>query len=462
MDHEIVIPSESYDFSKIKLSTPIDLKSGGTHFTKILQNGNNNELFIQTPKCHSKQGFVKNGRRTHIDLIFDKYDEQFIEWFETLETMLQKMIFERRAHWFESDQTIELDDIENAFCNTVKSYRSGNYHLIRAYADSPRLMHTSNSLTIYDQNENTMTMDEITPESSIISILQIHGIKFTPRSFQLYTQIKQVMVVKTNLFSQCRIKSVNTLPVMNTLSTEETEEPEEKTITASAVSVETEIDENQHINTSEVLEKDEDIEDILRNTDKHDGIELNITEKEDETMNSLEESPNETLKNASIEIDTGNNLDTTNTTDLPIDNVKLEEVNTETFSSNINDNDNDNDNLCPNKENLEEPPSIDLDIQLQEFDINPDGLETVTVRDVNSIYLEKYKSAKRDAKLARQKAIEATLELKNIRRSMPLDMVDTDSDDDESNDDLDDESSILSLNEISQTDDKMNLNLNAK
>ena len=47
MDHEIVIPSESYDFSKIKLSTPIDLKSGGTHFTKILQNGNNNELFIK-------------------------------------------------------------------------------------------------------------------------------------------------------------------------------------------------------------------------------------------------------------------------------------------------------------------------------------------------------------------------------------------------------------------------------
>ena len=83
----------NYDFSKVLLMHPESLHGGsGTFFTKIcIGNTNSNTnfnqvLYIQTPKCVTKQGVITTaGKKTYIDLMFSNEDTSFIEFMENLE-----------------------------------------------------------------------------------------------------------------------------------------------------------------------------------------------------------------------------------------------------------------------------------------------------------------------------------------------------------------------------------------
>ena len=56
MDNQIIEPNEEFDFSKLSLSQPNGLQ-GGSYFTKLLFN--TNPLYIQSPRCTTKQGVIK-------------------------------------------------------------------------------------------------------------------------------------------------------------------------------------------------------------------------------------------------------------------------------------------------------------------------------------------------------------------------------------------------------------------
>ena len=67
---------DGFDFSKVILTHPEALQ-GGSFFTKL--NINNDMLYLQTPKCISKQGIVSSsGKKTYIDLMFSANDSKFI------------------------------------------------------------------------------------------------------------------------------------------------------------------------------------------------------------------------------------------------------------------------------------------------------------------------------------------------------------------------------------------------
>ena len=68
----IIEPTIDYDFSKLYLGPPSTL-AGGAYFTRIMYN-TNKQLFIQTPKSLTKQGFVKSGKKVYADLMFDNND----------------------------------------------------------------------------------------------------------------------------------------------------------------------------------------------------------------------------------------------------------------------------------------------------------------------------------------------------------------------------------------------------
>ena len=52
--------NSQFEFDKISLTTPTTI-SGGVHFSKILIN--KKQLYIQSPKCKTKQGIVKSGKK---------------------------------------------------------------------------------------------------------------------------------------------------------------------------------------------------------------------------------------------------------------------------------------------------------------------------------------------------------------------------------------------------------------
>ena len=189
-----------FPFNKITLITPTSI-SGGIHFSKILIN--KKQLYIQSPKCKTKQGIVKSGKKIHADLVFTQDDEEFIQWIEMLELTIRKHIFTNREKWFDMD--MDEDDIESYFTPTVKIFKSGKQYIMRVNV-SQRI--GSSPLKIYDENETDVEMDAINENTPIITILEIQGVRCSAKSFQIDVELKQIMVMKPdNLFEKCIIKS---------------------------------------------------------------------------------------------------------------------------------------------------------------------------------------------------------------------------------------------------------------
>jgi hypothetical protein len=361
----IIEPNESFDFSTLSLAHPCGIQ-GGAYFTKIEYN--NKPLYIQTCKSLTRQGFVKTGKKYYCDLMFDKNAEVLIHWFENLEERCQKLIFEKKNAWFQN--TLEESDIESAFNSIIRVYKSGKYYLVRTNVKNNH----SNmpSIKIYDENEIPLDMNDITNETNIISILEIQGIKFTSRNFQIEIELKQIMVLNTEpIFDNCLIKTSKKNNIENNITTHNLLQ---KDFTLETI-------ENQN---PEGLEKEEETQNI-----------------ENEKMNLLEEP-----------------LDTNVGIIDDIINKQSEECNT----SDIN-------NVYLDFEDLNEDSNVDVD-ELKEIKLTDslDNLETLQLKKPNQVYFEIYKEARRKAKEAKKSAILAYLEAKNIKKTFMLENLNDDSD----------------------------------
>jgi hypothetical protein len=195
-------PNDKFDFLHISLAHPTGIQ-GGAYFTKIQMH--NKPLYIETPKSLTRQGFVKNGKKIYCDLMFDNNDAQFIHWLENLENKCQELIHNKGDSWFENK--LEMNDIETAFASPIRIYKSGKYYLVRV---NVKVNYNTNipSIKIYNENELPTTIDDVTSENYMISILEVQGIKFTSRNFQIEMELKQAMVLSSEkIFESCLIKT---------------------------------------------------------------------------------------------------------------------------------------------------------------------------------------------------------------------------------------------------------------
>jgi len=207
----IIEPNENFDFSKLSLAHPIGVQ-GGAYFTKIEYN--KKPLYIQTLKGQTKQGFVKTGKKYYCDLMFDKNAETLVNWFENLEERCRKLIYEKRDAWFQN--SLEENDIEAAFNSIIRIYKSGKYYLVRTGVKNDN--NGLPAIKIYNENEIPLTIEDIKAETNIISILEIQGIKFTSRNFQIDIELKQTMALSSEpVFNSCLIKKDKKEPIVKPL-----------------------------------------------------------------------------------------------------------------------------------------------------------------------------------------------------------------------------------------------------
>jgi len=393
MMDNIIEPTVDYDFSKLYLGPPSTL-AGGSYFTKILSN-NNKLLYLQTPKSLTKQGFVKSGKKIFVDLMFDNNDTVFINWIENLETKCQELLFSKGDTWFQTK--LEKDDIESAFTSAFKIYKSGKYYLLR--------VNVKPNIKIYNEANSIVNIEDITTDKNIISILEIQGIKFTARNFQIELELKQSMIVSPDPFlDECFIKN----PLKN-LSLAQ------KSVTNTPI-----------INT--IDDKKEDVD------------ELNLAE-------FIQSSVNDINDNRDITSNTLTEIEPQPEEEYKINN-KMEHDNTSVFDTDI-DTDVNDDKIVLEIEELDlktELPEIEDPNLLKEVDLNSslvNSLETFTLKKPNQVYRDILEKARTKAKEAKRVALEAYLELKEIKKTYMIDDID-DSDSDldmYSDDDLDDDES---------------------
>jgi hypothetical protein len=410
----IIEPNNSFNFSYISLANPTGIQ-GGAYFTKIQNNGK--ALYIQTPKSLTKQGFVKNGKKIYADLMFDNNDEQFIQWIENLEIKCQQLIFEKGDAWFESK--LEKSDIETAFSSPMKIYKSGKKYLLRVNVKLNNLNGVPTA-KIYNENEVLLGIDDILVDTNLISILEIQGIKFTSRNFQIEIEMKQTMVLNAEiLFDNCLINKTKSIvsPIANPIVNPIVKHIVNPINTIPSIPIITE-------EFSETLEKlsDEILkeENALKNTQYNKDEDEYDEETEDEA--EYDEDEDDDYEDNKPSLVFGKELiQPTKSNQNNLVNNGLEELE---FS-------------LQELEKMQEP-EIELEsepeLELKEFNIEENNsitLETMKLKKPDQVYYELYKEAKKRAKESKQLAILAFLEAKNIKKTYMLDNLD-ESDEEES------------------------------
>ena len=214
----ISFPNNDFKFEQLTLGVPSGLQ-GGSYFTKIYNN--DGKVFLQSPSCLTKQGVIKTGKKMYVDLMFTPDNQNILNWFENVVERVQGLIYEKRNMWFHNE--MDLEDIEGAFTTPVRTYKSGKFYLIRANING-------NNFNIFDEDETPVNIESLNDNTNkIIPLIEILGVKFTSRSFQLEISLKQIMVIQEkNILNNCLIRKNNTNQDMisnNTISNTIEEKP---------------------------------------------------------------------------------------------------------------------------------------------------------------------------------------------------------------------------------------------
>ena len=377
MTNSIVSNFNDFNFDGLSLAQPHAIQ-GGTYFTRLTNAGES--LYIQTPKCSTKQGITKTEHKIYTDLIFSQDDNEFIEWLERLETRLQKLIFDKRTSWFHND--LDLDDIENAFSSMTRSYKSGKNYLLRCNLGKGSNSGLKQDIRIFNESEKDIKLDDVKPGDNIITILEVSGIRFSSRSFHVDIYVKQLMVFQNDSpFKSCLIKPVD----------------HAKTNGASIA--------NDNDNDKDIESEDETISSLSQH---------NSDASDDETENESDrkEGDERTMQQNTV----------TTKTDEPKESLGDIEKNPDVASPLIEKSLDESSNITKSTEALEE-----VELSFETVD------DEIKLRDPNEVYMQIYMEARQKAKLAKKAAIEAYLNAKKIKNTYLLEEIDDSDEEDISN-----------------------------
>ena len=382
---------KEFPFANLKGGKPT-LISNNNYFIKY--SVQDHPIYVQIPKCKSKQGILKVGRKYFIDFLLTNDNEDFITWIEALETFSIDYLYNNRTEWFEEE--MEKEEIETYFVAPIRVFKSGKFYILRVPIASAM---GKPVMKIYNEDEVEVPYDSINEDTLLLSVLEFKGIKCSPRSFQLEIEAKQMMSMKPNeIFNQCIFKSSKPMEP-SSIESDDTNtssqclgEPINLQMEDPSVLVEDNVSDTD-VNSSEqeqpILEENVDAPILLTNeqSDEPELMELNINtevlEKDDQLQNDLEEL------------------------------TSLEKTS--------------------NSYGLEE---------VDDFEAKMETQQPLLLKEKGELYYQMYGDAKRRAQMLKDMALSAYLEAKEIKQKYNLDDSDEDSSDGETNE-SDEEYEIL-------------------
>jgi hypothetical protein len=365
-------PDDDYPFDDITIKTPKALQGGSYCANLEIYDG---PVIIQTSKCKTKNGIHKTAKQLYCDLVMTQDNSQFLEWLEKLQERVRTLIFDNSSKWFHDNPT--KDEIEYNWNNCIRT-RKDNC-LIRTFVHKTKGI-SKISLQIYDSDENQLDIDQLDSEKDVICILEIIGLKFSANSFHLEICLRQMMVlVEKPLYNKCLIKLNK--PVINT------------------------------DDDGTVFEETPEIVDKINNNLLNNIVDVENTEEVDNNDEVFEET--DVIEAVKVE-----KFDDEN--DKKVEDKKIEEENVITEKVENKDTSN----------VIKKKVLINKEIEL----IVPEE-EPMKLKNPNEVYLDIYKVAREKAKNAKNEAIKAYLEAKRIKELYMLDIIDSSSDEEDSDED---------------------------
>ena len=403
--NKIYTLENNFDFEEIELEHPNSLQ-GGSYFTRM--NIHSSPVYIQTNPCSTKNGIVKTAKKSYCDLMFNSHDDKAIQWFEQLERQCIDAIFQKKDLWFHNE--MELDDIETAFTSPIRLYKSGKNYLIRCNIANNSL--SSGTFKCYDEHTNPVSLDKLDNSAvKIIPLLEVQGIRFTSKNFTLELALKQIMIIEDpDFMNECFIQPGNIKSIRqnqseanietsdNYLGTEKSIKPDiSHNIKSEDISNQSEY--SVLPQNTEPLSEEVQSNEILDNSEKMTSNIGTVPESiQESTQESVQESTKESTQE-SVQESTKESVQelAQESTKEPVPEPAIE----------------------PTQESLENSSSTLLDEV--KLDYNNLGNEAIKLKSPEEVYYDLWYEARARAKLAREEAIKAYLEAKNIKNTYMLD-----------------------------------------
>lgn len=292
---------DNFPYKKLTLGKPNPLQGGGSYFTKM--SIDDKPIYIQFPKCETKNGVVETKRQKYIDMMFNRENETSLsEWAESLENQCQELINIKKDIWFSNEITRE--DLESMMSPISRVYKSGTKLLIRSYIDLDKKTNEP-ICRIYDEKEIIRMLSDIQLNTKIIPLIHLEGIKFTSRSFDIELRIIQILILdereQTTPSLFCLIKENKSLN--NVVNLEKPAQLTQENVTSR--SMEMSKDESKD-ESSDLIDEHNNISDdqINNNLEKHiqdsseGDIELNCIEE----LPVLNKSKNKSLEEVTLDV----------------------------------------------------------------------------------------------------------------------------------------------------------------
>jgi len=379
---------EPLDLDRLRLTKPIN--KNGSHFIKTLDI--DDPIYFLGPKCLTKQGFVKSGKKVFCDFVFSNEDSEFLAWLENLEENARTRIYDNREKWFETP--LDEHDIESSMSPPYRSYKSGKYFIVRA--NVPTTLDKIN-IKVYDENEQETSPDNIKENTKVLAVLEFQGIRCSVRSFQFEIELKQLLIVEPEkLFESCIIgKSGNKNKKTNP-------------------------DEDNAATQEQIVSVGETANESLSDKPLHEEPQMtfatgdDINNKAECVVEEESRDHNTTIARTPERISVG------------VRGLPKGEVTREDLSSKDNEPE-----IEPVEIHLDAPEPVPIAVEIfdEDFSPEPEKDQPLKLKSRNDVYYKLYKEMRQRAKEAKREALTNYLEAKRIKNTYLLeDLSDSESD----------------------------------
>ena len=380
---------QDFAYDKMSLANPQPVQ-GGTYFTKLRMD--DEPLYLQLPKCSTKQGIVTTKKGKYCDLMYESNDEEvLITFIENLESRCQELINNKKHLWFHTE--LSKDDIASMMTPICRMYRSGKNVLIRVTIDTCKQTNKDKCIA-YTEEEVLVDLDTLQENQKTIPLICVDGLKFSSRSFEISINLKQLMFLK----KEESIEQTQTCLIKHHISSTQTVNDNASSVPvvpAVQVAPTKSLDSN-YVVPSPPLEDPPPLPPIDKPTHVVENNEKKLLHANLHTVDENKQDGDE---------------------NTPIINDLQKEMN----------------DHKKDKNGIEE---IELDLT--------DNKETINLKQPNEVYYEIYKAAKKKAKHMRQVALDAYMEAQQIKAKFSLDDLEetddsdyySDNSEDVSNDDI--------------------------
>ena len=422
---------KSFEFDMLNLGNPT-LINNNNYSCKISHGKTNKNLYLQLPKCSTKQGIVKTSSKTYADLNFCISNKKAIDFFEKLEKYCTEQIYINRDAWLSDTENLSKNDIDYLMQSTTRPFKHGKNFLVKVHVNPDKLK-------IYDENENKIDIDDINEACEFIPLININNVKFSTKNFSIDIILTQMMVIlpSDDFEKQVLIKidpkkhSTNIPePLQEPIIVVEPEQVIDTKVRVNPEMADIEtpkvepLEETTGLITDFQIDYDTIIDDVNYDSNNNaNGYHNNDKYEDDDSEDEDEVFARKPLIIEDAIKEYSNTVDLTVKDDTIIAAEKI-----------IKEPDSKPDTPLP--EPKEKPSDHKLEFEgnletINLLNISESTDNSVELKSHEEIYLEIYNTAKQKAMEIRKNAITAFLEAKNIKKLYNLEELDIDSSEDE-------------------------------